>query len=77
MKAINEDYFLKNQGEFSRKSRVHECELTRCDCWKIIVKHDETGRLFEYYEEDNYDSIKDQAELSNDDIGFNEIDEEE
>jgi|TARA_R110002096_G_scaffold430452_2_gene644357 hypothetical protein len=64
------NYFIENQKEFTRKDKSYECEIPKGNCWRITVKHDKTGGIYEYYEEDCYYSLKDQL---NDSMGNLEL----
>ncbi len=67
-------YFLGHAGEFTRKSRHHDCEVPKGDCWRITVLHEKTGDLYEYYENDRYMSLNDQAyDLGSETLMFRKI----
>ena len=65
--------FLENQGKFTRISRIHDCEIPKGDCWRIVVEEVATGDRYEYYEEDCYYSLKDQQGDSPEGLGFRKI----
>ena len=67
------NYFIENPGQFSRVKREYECEVPKGDCWRITVKHDKTGVLYEYYEEDNYYSLRDQLDDSPADLELHKV----
>ena len=61
---MNIDYLIENPNEFNRVSRIYDCEIPKGNCWRVIVKHKKTSKLYEYYEEDCYYSLQDQLDDS-------------
>jgi len=70
---VNIEYFLKNRNEFNHVSKDYDCEIPKGNCWRIVVKHNATGCLYEYWEEDCYHSLEDQLDDSIAGLEFTKI----
>ena len=70
---MNIEFFLLNRCEFTKVSREHDCEIPKGDCWRIVVKHKPTNKLYQYYEEDCYYSLEDQLSDSPSGLEINEV----